>query len=110
MSFITMNHECGSLWNHALKALQHIGSFVDRYHGSVEWQSYMHVVVEKIAPMFSLHDDALPLTLKLKMASDIGRSGRSYMLKIVQGIEEATSFHLSEVYVCVKRLIIFILC
>ncbi|XP_023547397.1 MMS19 nucleotide excision repair protein homolog isoform X1 [Cucurbita pepo subsp. pepo] len=98
MSFITMNLECGSLWNHALKALQHIGSFVDRYHGSVEWQSYMHVVVEKIAPMFSLHDEALPLTLKLKMASDIGRSGRSYMLKIVQGIEEATSFHLSEVY------------
>lgn len=109
MSFITVNFKFGSLWDHALKALQHIGSFVDKYHGSVESQSYMHIVVEKIASMFSPHDEALPLMLKLEMAYDIGRTGRSYMLKLVRGIEEAIFFQLSEVYVRVKRLMIFIL-
>ncbi|XP_038898521.1 MMS19 nucleotide excision repair protein homolog isoform X2 [Benincasa hispida] len=99
MSFITVNFKFGSLWNHALKALQHIGSFVDKYHGSVESQSYMHIVVEKIASMFCPHDEALPLMLKLEMAFDIGRTGGSYMLKIVLGIEDAIFFHLSEVYV-----------
>ncbi|XP_022154542.1 MMS19 nucleotide excision repair protein homolog isoform X3 [Momordica charantia] len=99
MSFITVDFKFASLWKHALKALQHIGSFVDKYDGSVESQSYMHVVVENIASMFSLHDEAMPLMLKLELASDIGRTGRSYMLTIVQGIAEAIFFHLPEVYV-----------
>lgn len=110
VSFITENFKFASLWNHALKTLQHIGSFVDKYYGSVELQSYMHVVVEKIASMFSLHAETLPLMLKLELASNIGRTGRSYMLKIVKGIEEAIFFHFPEVYVRIKGLIIFVLC
>ncbi|KAL0562327.1 hypothetical protein IC582_002781 [Cucumis melo] len=98
MSFVTVNFKFGSLWNHALKALQHIGSFVDKYPGSVDSQSYMHIVVEKIASMFSPHDEVLPLMLKLEMAVDIGKTGRSYMLKIVGGIEEPIFYNLSEVY------------
>lgn len=109
MSFVTVNFKFGSLWNHALKALQHIGSFVDKYPGSVDSQSYMHIVVEKIASMFSPHDEVLPLMLKLEMAVDIGKTGRSYMLKIVGGIEEPIFYNLSEVYVRVKRLSIFML-
>lgn len=104
MSVITVDFKFVSLWNHASKALQHIGSFVDKYHGSVKLQSYMHVVIERIASMFSLPDEAMPLMLKLELASDIGRTGRSYMLKIIQGIEEAIFFHLSEVYVRVKKV------
>ncbi|KAK0598457.1 hypothetical protein LWI29_034853 [Acer saccharum] len=98
-SIITSEFNKTSLWKLALKALVHIGSFIDRCHDVEKALSYMDIVIEKIVSTASFHNFTLPLPLKLEAVSVIGASGPSYMLKTVQGLEEAICANLSEVYV-----------
>ncbi|KAL5757752.1 hypothetical protein ACOSP7_020363 [Xanthoceras sorbifolium] len=98
-SIITLEFNKTSLWKLALKALVLIGSFIDRCHDVEKARSYMDIVIEKIVSVASFHDFTMPLPLKLEAVSVIGASGPSYMLKTVQGLEEAICANLSEVYV-----------
>ncbi|KAA3478595.1 MMS19 nucleotide excision repair protein-like protein isoform X1 [Gossypium australe] len=92
-------------WKLALKALVEIGSFIERYHESEKEPSYMDIVVEKILSLAFVGDFGIPFPLRLEALSDIGTSGRSYMLKVVQGLEEAIYANLYEVYVCMANKI-----
>lgn len=85
------------LWKSTLKALVHIGSFVERFNESEKKESYSQIVVEKI--LASLNVVGMPLSLKLEALSDIGTSGPTCMLKITQELEEAIFDNLSNVYV-----------
>ncbi|KAB2079049.1 hypothetical protein ES319_A06G205300v1 [Gossypium barbadense] len=86
-------------WKLALKALVEVGSFIERYHESEKESSYMDIVVEKILSLAFVGDFGILFPLRLEALSDIGTSGRSYMLKVVQGLEEAIYANLYEVYV-----------
>ncbi|XP_062156644.1 MMS19 nucleotide excision repair protein homolog isoform X2 [Alnus glutinosa] len=99
MSIITVNFSETLIWKLALKALVNIGSFIDRYHESKKFSSYMGIVVEKIVSLVSLDDLTMPFPLKLEAISGIGTSGLNYMLNIVQGLEEAIYANIFEVYV-----------
>lgn len=99
MSIITVNFSETLIWKLALKALVNIGSFIDRYHESEKFSSYVGIVVEKIVSLVSLDDLTMPFPLKLEAISGIGTSGLNYMLNIVQGLEEAIYANISEVYV-----------
>lgn len=96
-------------WKLALKALVEIGSFIERYHESEKEPSYMDIVVEKILSLAFVGDFGIPFPLRLEALSDIGTSGRSYMLKVVQGLEEAIYANLYEVYVCMANKLLLIL-
>lgn len=85
------------LWKLTLKALVHIGSFVERFNESEKKESYMQIVVERTVA--SLNVVGMPLSLKLEALSDIGTSSPTCMLKIVQKLEEAIFDNLSDVYV-----------
>ncbi|KAL9460603.1 hypothetical protein AB3S75_003746 [Citrus x aurantiifolia] len=98
-SIIISEFENTLLWKLALKALVHIGSFIDRFNESEKALSYMDVVIEKIVSLASSHDFSMPFPLKLEAISEIGATGRNYLLKIVQGLEEAVCANLYEVLV-----------
>lgn len=89
------------LWKAALKALFHIGSFVNKFHEAEKAMSYRSLVVEKILQLLSLDDITLPFTLKVEALSDIGMTGMKNMLTILQGLAAAVFANLSEVYVCI---------
>ncbi|XVF74504.1 hypothetical protein PTKIN_Ptkin13bG0115700 [Pterospermum kingtungense] len=99
VSVVSMDYSNTLLWKLALKALVHIGSFVERYHESEKESSYMGIVVERIVSWASVGDFSIPLPLRLEALIDIGTSGQRYMLKVVQGLEEAIYSNLSEIYV-----------
>ncbi|KAK8503384.1 hypothetical protein V6N12_034779 [Hibiscus sabdariffa] len=99
VSTVIVDHDKILLWKLALKALMQIGSFIERYHDSEKEPSYMRIVVEKIVSLASAGDISMPFPLRLEALSDIGTSGQSYMLKVVQGLEEAIYANLNEVYV-----------
>ncbi|XP_044487273.1 MMS19 nucleotide excision repair protein homolog isoform X1 [Mangifera indica] len=96
-SIITLDFEKTLLWKLALKALVYIGVSVDRCHESEKKLSYMGIVIDKIVSLASFHDFSMPLPLKLEAISEIGASGANYLLKIVQGLEEAIFDNLSEI-------------
>ncbi|GAV61259.1 MMS19_N domain-containing protein [Cephalotus follicularis] len=98
VSIITVDFHKMLVWRSALKALVHIGSFTERCHNSEKTMSYMGIVVDKIVSLACVDSSNMPFPLILEAISEIGRSGRNYMLKIVQGIKEAVCANLSEVY------------
>ncbi|GMI72401.1 homolog of yeast MET18 [Hibiscus trionum] len=99
VSIVIMDHGKILLWKLALKALMQIGSFIERYHDLEKEPSYMGIVIEKIVSLASAGDISIPFPLRLEALSDIGTSGRSYMLKVVQGLEDAIYANLNEVCV-----------
>ncbi|XWS20223.1 hypothetical protein CRYUN_Cryun31cG0081600 [Craigia yunnanensis] len=99
VSIVNVDYSNTLLWKLALKALMQIGSFIERCHESEKEPSYMVIVVERIVSLASLGDFSIPFPLRLEALSEIGTSGQSYMLKVVQGLEEAIYANLSEVYV-----------
>ncbi|XVF24899.1 hypothetical protein REPUB_Repub13aG0167500 [Reevesia pubescens] len=74
-----------------------IGPFIERFHESEKEQSFMAIVVERMVSLAFPGDFSIPL--RLQALSDVGTSGQSYMLKVVQGLEEAIYANLFEVYV-----------
>ncbi|CAL5199952.1 unnamed protein product [Lathyrus oleraceus] len=99
MSIIIEDFDKTVLWNATLKALFHIGSFVQNFSESEKAMSYRSFVVDKIMELLSLDDIALPFSLKVEALSDIGMTGMKNMLTILQGLEGAIFANLSEVYV-----------
>ncbi|EOY26932.1 MMS19 nucleotide excision repair protein, putative isoform 1 [Theobroma cacao] len=99
VSIVTVDYSNTLLWKLALKALVQIGSFIEKCHESEKEPSYLGLVVEKIVSFSSLGDFSIPFPLRLEALSEIGTSGKSYMLKVVEGLEEAIYANLSEVYV-----------
>ncbi|PNY17896.1 hypothetical protein L195_g014651 [Trifolium pratense] len=59
--------------------------------------SYRSFVVDKTMELLSLHDIALPFSLKVEALSDIGMTGMKNMLTILQGLEGTVFANLSEV-------------
>lgn len=108
MSIILVDFNKTLLWKLALKALVHIGSFVDAYHESEKALSYVDLVVEKTLSLVSHDDFNVPFPLKLETVSEIGASGLNHMLKIVQGLEEAIVGKLSD-YVCSTYNSVFVI-
>lgn len=100
MSIIIEGFNRTVLWNAALKALFHIGSFVQNFSESEKAMSYRSFVVDKTMELLSLDDIALPFSLKVEALSDIGMTGMKNMLTILQGLEGALFANLSEVYFC----------
>ncbi|KAK6912000.1 MMS19, N-terminal [Dillenia turbinata] len=86
------------LWEIALKALVSIGSYIDECHETEKATSYINVVVEKFVSLMYLEDCNLPVELRLKATVGIGLSGKSYMLRVIQGLEEAIFSLLPEVH------------
>lgn len=100
MSIISLDFNQTLLWKLALRALVHIGTFVDRCNESEKALSYMGIVVQNTLSLVHSDDCTLPFSLKLEAIFEIGASGSSHMLKIIQGLEETTLANLSDVYVC----------
>ncbi|KAJ1378148.1 MMS19, C-terminal [Sesbania bispinosa] len=99
MSIIIEDPDKTILWEAALKALFHIGSFVHKFHESEKAMSYRSFVVEKIVELLSLHDITLPFPLKVEALSNVGMTGMKNMLTILQGLGGAVFANLSEAYV-----------
>lgn len=98
-SIVTSEYNNTLLWKQALKALVSIGSFIEEHHESEKALYFMAIVVEKIVSLASFDDFGMPASLKLEAIYNIGATGLNYMLKIVQGLEEAISANLSNAYV-----------
>lgn len=101
MSLIIEDFNKTLLWEAALKALFHIGSFVLNFQESEKAMSYRSLVVDKTVELLSLNDIALPFSLKVEALSDIGMTGMKSMPTILQGLGGAVFVNLSEVYVCI---------
>nr|KYP54266.1 MMS19 nucleotide excision repair protein isogeny [Cajanus cajan] len=98
MSIIMEDFEKTILWESALKALCHVGSFVQMFHESEKAMSYRSLVVEKIVELLSLDDITLPFSLKVEALSNVGMTGRKNMLTILQGLGTAVLANLSKVH------------
>ncbi|XP_048129952.1 MMS19 nucleotide excision repair protein homolog isoform X2 [Rhodamnia argentea] len=98
VSIITENFQGTLSWNLALKALVNVGSYIEKYHESKKEISYM-VVVEKIGSLLTAAKCMMPYSRKLEAVSEVGMSGRNYMLKVVPRLEEAIFTNLSDLYV-----------
>lgn len=101
VSTVTYSSNKTFLWTLALKALVEIGFFIDKCPDSEKAASFEGIVVEKIVSFISSDDSAMPLSLKLQAASDIGITRKGIMLRVVRGLDEAISANFSIVYVCI---------
>ncbi|KAF7843400.1 MMS19 nucleotide excision repair protein-like protein isoform X1 [Senna tora] len=99
MSIITEDFHKTILWDVALKALVHIGSFVQKFHESEKAMSYRSFVVEKTVELLSLDDTTMSFSFKVEALSNIGMTGMEHMLKVLQGLEGAIFSSLSDVFV-----------
>ncbi|KAL6996405.1 hypothetical protein U1Q18_006533 [Sarracenia purpurea var. burkii] len=99
ISVITFSFDKVLLWKLSLKALVEIGSFVDNRQESDKAASFKVFVVEKIVSLMPPNDSAMPLSLKLEAISEIGTTGLDFMITVVQGLEKAALFTLSEAFV-----------
>lgn len=59
----------------------------------------MDIVVDKVILYASSADFSMPWPLKLTAISSIGKIGKEFMLKIIQGLEEVIIVNLPELYV-----------
>ncbi|KAL2516268.1 ARM repeat superfamily protein [Forsythia ovata] len=98
MSVITSDINKTFAWTSAMNSLVEIGSFLDNCPDSERSSSFGSIVVEKIFSLISSDDLTMPLSLKLQAAFEIGATGKNFMLRVVQGLDEAISPNLSAVY------------
>ncbi|KAL6585082.1 hypothetical protein OROMI_004371 [Orobanche minor] len=86
------------LWTSALKALVEIGLFIDKCPDTEEAGSFESIVVKKIVSLISSDDSAMSSSLKLQAAFEIGATRKDFMLRVVQGLDEAIRTKFSDVY------------
>ncbi|KAK6914821.1 MMS19, C-terminal [Dillenia turbinata] len=98
LAIITNGFNRKTLWGIALKALVSIASYTDEYHETEKATIYTHVVVEKLVSLMSLEECNMPVQLRLEATVGIGLSGTNYMLRVIQGLEEAIFSLLAEVH------------
>ncbi|XP_077210194.1 ARM repeat superfamily protein isoform X2 [Tasmannia lanceolata] len=96
VSVITTCCDKRFLWKLALKALVEIGTFIEKFHESGKRISYINIVVEEILMLLSFDNYDMPLPLRMEAISSIGAAGPSFMLRVVQGLEEAISANFLE--------------
>ncbi|KAJ4951961.1 hypothetical protein NE237_028793 [Protea cynaroides] len=101
MSIITSGNERALLWKLSLKALVQIGTFIEKYHDSEKGLGYMNIVIEKFIELICTDDSVMSFRLKLEAITDIGSTGKDFMLRITQGMEEAISTNFYEA--CIKE-------
>ncbi|GFP97780.1 mms19 nucleotide excision repair protein homolog [Phtheirospermum japonicum] len=77
------------LWTWALKALVEIGVFIDKCPDTEKAACFDSIVVKKIVSLISCDESALPSSLKLQAAFEIGATRKDFMLRVVQGLDEA---------------------
>ncbi|MED6137552.1 hypothetical protein PIB30_066031 [Stylosanthes scabra] len=100
MSIIIEDSNKMMLWEAALKALFHIGTFVHKFDESEKAVSYKSLVVEKTTELLSNNDIGLPLSFKVKALSVIGTTGKKNMLTILQGLTGVVFANVSDVHAC----------
>ncbi|BAT91645.1 hypothetical protein VIGAN_07025500 [Vigna angularis var. angularis] len=98
MSIIIEDFNKKLLWEAALKALCHIGSFVQEFHESEKAMSYGSLVVEKIVEFLFLDDIVVPFSVKVEVLSNIGMTGMKNMVTCLQGMKKAVFSNLSKVH------------
>ncbi|XP_027929094.1 MMS19 nucleotide excision repair protein homolog isoform X2 [Vigna unguiculata] len=98
MSIIIEDFNKKVLWEAALKALCHVGSFVQEFHKSEKAMSYGSLVVEKIVELLFLDDIVVPFSLKVEALSNIGMTGMKNMVTCLQGMRKAVFANLSKVH------------
>ncbi|TKY48216.1 MMS19 nucleotide excision repair protein-like [Spatholobus suberectus] len=98
MSIIMEDFNKTILWKAALKALFHVGSFVQKFHESEKAMSYRSLVIEKLVELLFLDDITLPFSLRVEALSNIGMTGMKNMLTILQGLGRAVFANLSKVH------------
>lgn len=92
------------LWTSTLKALVEIGSFVDNCPESAKSASFENTVVGKIVSLIPSDDPAMPLSLKLQAAFEIGATRKYFMQKVVRELDEAIFTNFSAANVCISNL------
>ncbi|KAK4482009.1 hypothetical protein RD792_012925 [Penstemon davidsonii] len=97
VSIVTYDMNKTFSWTLALKALVEISLFNDKSPDSEKAASFESIVVEKIVSLTSSDDSAMPSSLKLQAAFDIGATRKVFMLRVAEGLDEAISTNLSAV-------------
>jgi len=106
---VTDNFSMTSLWTASLKTLVNIGIFLEKYPDPEKLQSYMSIVVDRIILLITQDDSAMPYALMLEAISDISRSGHTFKLRIVQGVQEAILVKFSNAFVCILTYLLVLL-
>lgn len=100
VSIVTNNYNTTSLWKVSLTALAETGTFLNEYPYSKKSLSYISTVVERMVSLILLDDPTMPYSLLLEALSGISSSGRMFLSRIVEGVQEAISAKFAKVYVC----------
>lgn len=108
MSIIIEDFNKKVLWEAALKALCHVGSFVQEFHESEKAMSYESLVVEKILEFLFLDDIVVPFPVKVEALSNIGMTGMKNMVTCLQGMKKAVFSNLSKVCVAYLTPILYV--
>ncbi|XP_011072433.1 MMS19 nucleotide excision repair protein homolog isoform X2 [Sesamum indicum] len=98
VSIITSDSNKTFEWTSALKALVEIGFSIDKCLDSEKAASFESTVVEKIVSLISSLDSAIPLSLRLQAAFEIGATRKDFMLRVVRGLDESIDTNFSAVF------------
>ncbi|KAL0319306.1 UNVERIFIED_CONTAM: MMS19 nucleotide excision repair protein [Sesamum angustifolium] len=98
VAIITSDSNKTVVWKSALKALVEIGFSIEKCLDSEKAASFESTVVEKIVSLISSLDSAIPLSLRLEAAFEIGATRKDFMLRVVQGLDEAIDTNFSAVF------------
>ncbi|KAL0415179.1 UNVERIFIED_CONTAM: MMS19 nucleotide excision repair protein [Sesamum latifolium] len=97
-SNVADNEQSAYVYCGALKALVEIGFSIDKCLDSEKAASFESTVVEKIVSLISSLDSAIPLSLRLQAAFEIGATRKDFMLRVVRGLDEAIDTNFSAVF------------
>ncbi|CAI9114214.1 OLC1v1014878C1 [Oldenlandia corymbosa var. corymbosa] len=99
VSAITSDFNKIFLWNLNLKSLVVIGLFIYQYQESEKALSFERLVVEKVVYLVFADEPAMPLPLKFEAILEIGRTSKSNLLRVIQGMDKAISANFAQAYV-----------
>ncbi|KAH6782324.1 hypothetical protein C2S51_007617 [Perilla frutescens var. frutescens] len=98
VTIVTSDSNNTFLWTLTLKALVEIGFSVIKYPESEKAASFESIIVEKIVSLIPSGESAMPLSLKLQAAFEIGGTGKDYMFRVVHGLNAAIYTNFSAAY------------
>ncbi|KAL0341969.1 UNVERIFIED_CONTAM: MMS19 nucleotide excision repair protein [Sesamum calycinum] len=98
VAIITSDSSKTVVWKSALQALIEIGFSIEKCLDSEKAASFESTVVEKIVSLISSLDSAIPLSLRLEAAFEIGATRKDFMLRVVRGLDEAIDTNFSAVF------------
>ncbi|XP_047961342.1 MMS19 nucleotide excision repair protein homolog isoform X4 [Salvia hispanica] len=86
------------LWTLTLKALTEIGLFANKHPESAKAVIFEKIVVEKFVSLIPSGESAMPSSLKLKAAFEIGGTRKEFMFKVVHALSAAIYTNFSAAY------------